>query len=346
MRYFVMLVLLFALETPLAPLGAQSDDAELRNIAWSPDGTRVSGVFDDYTVAVWAVDALDEPLLTFQPELAQVATWTADSEQLVVQGRRVASAEGQIEMALTLWDAATGEFLETVFAITLDSSFDFNPMNGLFRLPVFGVDSTGRPAAMSYGDGEIIFEDGSVLQLDVDAPLFEVQHIVWGPGAEQIAVVWGNAYANRIDLVDLETRTTQQRFSTDDQSYVGELGWDATGRYIAVANIRFECCRGPSNLAIYDTTDAATVHIPLDLSLQGGTRLDAPFAWHPSERVLALATATAIEFYEPTSVAPLYTLPREGVINFVWSPSAEQLALLVPGNVIEIIDTPEEALPR
>lgn len=330
MRRFLPLILLVTFVIHSHPGLAQDASAEvvlLEDIAWSPDGTRIAGVYSDSHVAIWSVDDLSDPLLTFQAELADSVTWTADSQHLIAQGKQFDEA-GLIQLSVTKWDADTGELSETMFTLEMDMNLEFDFYYFLNdALPAIAFDSTGTRAALSLRDGLVRLSDGyHILHLDYPNTTNHVRYMEWSPDNRYLAVVYGDSDTYTIQIFDVESEELTLIISQDFQYFITDLGWDASGTHLATSSMRYTCCEGWSNLGVYNIETDENLYWDADFWKTEIARYAAPIAWHPSQYILAYADEDSIEIYNPDEPKPLFTIAVNEAKDIEWSPDGTQIA--------------------
>jgi WD40 repeat protein len=339
MRLFFQVIIIVSLFLQVQFVIAQdtsTDSNEVKDIAWSPDGTQIAGIYRDSRVAVWSLDNLSRPILTFQTEFADKIRWTPDSQYLIVQGTD-AQDDNLIQMSVTKWDAFTGELVDTMMSFHLNTIFEFNPY-GYYIFPVLAFDSTATKAAYSFLAGKVYLSDGiQVLHLDGSATNY-VHLIEWSPDSLHLAVVYGSSDIYSIQIFNVESGELIHSIFQDLQYYVTDLGWDSTGNYLATSSMRFTCCEGWSNIGVYSVEHDEIDYFTADHWWEEVAHYPAPIDWHPTEFLLAIATTDAIEIYDPAIDDALITIPVEEARDIEWSPDGTQIAGISSAGVLKIWD--------
>ena len=307
--------------------------SQLIGIAWSPDSTRIAAFHDDYRVSIWPVGNLDEPVTTFQVDFVDELLWTPDSRYLIVQGVSIED-DTHLRMQATQWDADTGELMDTLMNFELDTRYEFNPY-GYNIFPVLAFDSMTENTAFSFRDGTVYLSDGlNVLHVG-ESTTAHVYMMDWSPNNQRLAIVYGGSDAYSIHLFDVVSGEREYRIDQSMQYFVTDLAWDATGRYLATASMRFTCCEGWSNIGIYLTESSESTYLFPEQWLNEVRTSPAPLAWHPTETLLAFAGEESIEIISPIQDEQ-YALPVAQAIDIAWSPMGDQMAVITASGVIEI----------
>ncbi|MBC7814070.1 MAG: WD40 repeat domain-containing protein [Burkholderiales bacterium] len=344
MRSLLQFSLLVALTLQLNFAVAQNNStetAQLETIAWSPDGTRIAGSYGDARVSVWGVDNLSNPILSFQTELADKITWTPDSHYLIAQGNH-SDENGHLQSSVTKWDADTGEFVDTLFAFELDTTFEFNPY-GYYIVPTLALDSTTTKAAFSFRNVTVYLSDGTqVLHPNNQAATHNVYRMEWSPDGERLAIVNGATDIYTIEVFDIASGDVIQVIVPSFQYYITDLGWDTTGNYLAASSMQFTCCESWSNIGVYHVQDAEALYSydAADRWWGNIARYDAPVAWHPTDFLLAIANVNTVEIYDPNVENALFTIAVDEARDIEWSPDGTQIASVSSNGVLELWDVP------
>ncbi len=340
MKQFIRFIFVFAIFLQVRDARGQNDPAaspKLQDIAWSPDGTRIAGAYQNSQIAIWSVNDLIDPIVTIQVE-ADTVSWTPDSRQLIVQGTS-ATDDHLLRMSVTKWNASTGQKVDTLMSFQLDTGFDFNPY-GYNIFPVMALDSTATKAAFSFRGGTVLISDGSqVLHLKNVNTTNAVLRMIWNPNGQQLAVIYGSSDIYNIQVFNTETDELILNIYQDLQYFVTDWGWDASGTYLATSSMRYTCCEGWSNIGIYKI-EKGDDYIDTQFWRTNIERYAAPIAWHPSKYILAIATTDAIEVYDPSEKEPFFKVAVNEARDIEWSPDGMQIAGVTSDNTIKIWDVP------
>jgi WD40 repeat protein len=339
MKQFIGFIVIFAVTFQLSSVRAQNDvttKPELQNIAWSPDGTRIAGLYQNSQIAIWSVNDLINPLVTFQTKQADTLTWTPDSQQLIVQG--IDAAEDHLlQMSVTKWDASSGQKVDTLMSFQLDTRFDFNPY-GYNIFPILALDSTTTKAAFSFGGGSVLISDGSqVLHLKNVNTTNSVLSMIWSPNGRQLAIVYGSSDIYNIQIFNVENDELILNIYQDLQYFITDWGWDSSGTYLATSSMRFTCCEGWSNIGVYKI-EKGDDYLDSQFWRPNIERYAAPIAWNPSKLILAIATTDAIEVYNPSDKKLLFRVAVNEAKDIEWSPDGKQIASVSGDGTIKIWD--------
>jgi WD40 repeat protein len=291
-------------------------------LAFSPDSTTLvsGGSRDDYSVRLWDVASAAETALLegHEAQIAAVA-FNVDGSQV-----ETASYDG----TLRLWDAASGELVETI-----DQTADGDPLaisnlatffsvdgthvayfsEASFDINIFDLDSQ-QEFALSEGSEELadLMETVGALRLSDDGFWLAVEEIDGGP----------------IHLIDLETNlevTTLERADTESL-YFTAIALSADGAMVAAVDDT------SSVIQLWDVesgepTLALSGHEPQNDDFTLGVY---GLAFNPDGTLLASAsydgTVRIWDVADGTELAVLETSGEGGSGVVVWSPDGTLLA--------------------
>lgn len=335
-------LILFTMLTYPATAQTSSDDVnKLSTIAWSTDGTRIAGVYDDSSIAIWAVENTNDPILTIDADIADDVMWTPDSEYIITQGRHLQN-ENHLQMSVTKWRATTGELVETLFSFEMDTSLEFN-WYGYVIFPAIAIDRTATNIAYSFRSSNTYLSGvPTVLFAGPDSWNNYNYMMQWSPGSTHIAVANGTSDVYNILIFETDSQNPIFVINQSMQYFVTDMVWDSTGKYLATSSITITGGEGWSSIGIYEI-EQPTDEIPLYIYSADRWWYEvnpdaASIAWHPIDTILAVATEFAIEFYSPLSDDAIYTIPAASIQDLAWSPDGTQIAGVLLDGTIQIWD--------
>ncbi|MBG0814848.1 AAA family ATPase [Planomonospora sp. ID82291] len=266
----------------------------VRNLAWSPDGTRVVTASRDGTGRVWdAVTGRTSAVLSGHEGMVEMASWSPDSSMVATASR---------DQTIRLWDAGTGDVRRVLTGA---------------RDVVRGVDwaPDGRHVAGASRDLVVRIWDAASGETvrELRGHRDNVIGIAWSPDGHRLAtashdrtvIIW-NVAENRADLT-LEGH----------QDYVEGIAWSPDGTRVATSS-------GDQTIRIWDAGDGRQT-----LLIRGHREPVWNVDWSPDGRMLVSASADGTaRIWDPYDARPLGVLRGhgDGVWGAAWSPDGSRIA--------------------
>jgi WD40 repeat protein/DNA-binding CsgD family transcriptional regulator len=284
-----------------APLIIQGHFRPARDVAWSPDGSKLTSASDDNTIMVWDART-GENLLMLSGHTEDVTSveWSPD-------GMRLAS--GSRDNAVFLWDVQTGELVETLRAYSSE-----------IRAIAWSLD--GAHLASGDLDGRVVLWDP-----EGDEPLGTLEgHADWIHSLEWLAdsrTLMSASAGGTIIFWDVKTRETLRSLELlptytheffEVISFVAALSPD--GSRLAHG--------GFGGAALFDAATGEEIF-----------QIDEDFtsvrsaAWSPDGLIIALGSGTGeASRWNSQTGEPMGTFDvgRFALHGLAWSPDGERLA--------------------
>jgi WD40 repeat protein len=305
------------LENPF-PVSALFQEAQIMDLAWSPDGSKLvtvpsTTIWDAVTGQQLTVLAcMDSPRtgISFLGDNVDWAIKTGNHRSIIATGIRV--VEENVDV-ISIWDADTGERLHDFTLQDAVISIDLSPDGALLAVGALtsedGVGitlwdvSTGQQSHRFPGFDE------------VKAGINYVPDVAWSPDGSVLAFITGGAY---IVLWDINDPQNTRFLREEDRVPDDRIDWSPDGNLIAAGT-------GP-RLRIWDVSTGTLVH---SLERRGWVR-DIRFS--PDGTLLAVGSYITYGLDSAVIVDPL-----KGVVLHVlkgssytpavaWSPDGMKLA--------------------
>jgi WD40 repeat protein len=324
---FVIFLLLFSFQ-----IQAQNQGAEVRSIAWSPDGSQIAlgggPIFcnndPDTNARPYGITILDattrQPVATFEGHVCAVnsVAWNFDGSKL---------ASTSDDGTARVWDTTTGQLL----SVLQDSYGRGVRVTGLAWSP----DGSKLAHFVDLGRSPVtIWNPNTGETLDVIDVANDVESLAWSPDGGKLAV--GN-FNKTVQILDVETGQILNTFDAFDQDgRVASVDWSPDGRKLAISGI---------GLRILDAQTGQLL-----LSFQGHTGDSTIFvAWSPDGIKLAsvggLDNSVRIWDTETGLQSGVFPTQQLQLFSVTWSPDGGYLAYATSGDAVQIIPTPHLATP-
>jgi WD40 repeat protein len=289
------------------------------SLAWSPDGAQLAaaGKGFDKPVHIWNIgDANtipDFPALIIRPQVVDTVAWTPDGQFIVTSGTDV-DHEQTIYHNVTMWDAETGEEVQTLYHMQFANRANVLPpiiaWNSDFTRSVYSNrGNTVQPPTDIWNGAS----DDTTITVSGDL----VELVAWSPDDSMLATASrirsDSPYV--IDIWGLEHRTHSICISPYDPEL---LAWSPDGTKLAIGG---ELKYGSDLLYICDVKTGNNV------IAYGTDGVTSQVTWHPSSNFVAF-TSVGIPFM----VTDIETGERSRIFRSVnvgalaWHPSGDWLA--------------------
>ena len=272
---------------------------EVRDVAWSPDGTIIATASGDGTARLWdTATASQVSQLTGHTAPVYDVAWSPDGTTIATVGE---------DGTTRLWNTATG---------SQTSQFDTHtfPARAVAWSPDGTVIATasddGTARLWDIATGTVTSQLTTHTALAQESPVFTV---AWSPDGTMIATGGGGGGAARLWDAATGTQTAQL---TGHAGWVSAIAWNPYGTIIATAS-------GDGTARIWDTVTASQIR-----QLTGHTAPVYDVAWSPDGTTIATAsqdgttrlwdTATGTHISELTGHA--------GWVYVAWSPDGTAIA--------------------
>lgn len=303
----------------------------ISSVAWSPDGTHLASMAGDGFVRIW--DAASwEVMLTREHE-----AWIGG--QIYWSGATL--LQNDVQGNLYLWDATTGETLQSITELRHIDADAWTPDGARFAFAeddhIYVMDSTsgkelhelsghlGWIDALNYSpDGSVLVSAGldAVVRLWEDGEqrfalrghTEEVTSAVWSPDSTRLATASYDVTARIWDAASGEVLQTLNGHT----AAVRAISWSPDAAHVATEGNDFR-------IGIWDVDTGELLRF-LELDhMQGGVQ---SVAWSPDGRWLAAARdVDTLYIWEVETGRRLYTLEQVDVRTQAWSPDGRFLAV-------------------
>ncbi len=266
----------------------------VRNLAWSPDGTRIATASRDGTARIWDA-ATGSPLreLTGHLGMVEMVAWSPDSTRIATASR---------DRTVRIWDADTGRCV-----LTLNQATDV--VRGVAWSP------DGQRVAGSSRDRVVRVWEADTGRLAVELRGHEdnVLGAVWSPDSSRLAT----ASHDRAVIVWHVDEARPSAVLRGHQDFVEGVSWSPDGTRIATGS-------GDHTIRIWDVESGRQ-----ELLIRGHRDRVWNVAWSPDGTALASASADGTaRVFSPVNAEETAVLRGHSdyVWGVVWSPDGKQLA--------------------
>ncbi|MEV4092294.1 nSTAND1 domain-containing NTPase [Streptosporangium saharense] len=266
----------------------------VRNLAWSPDGTRVVTASRDGTSRIWdAVTGRALAVLSGHEGMVEMASWSPDSTRVATASR---------DQTIRLWDAASGKPIKALTGAS-------DVVRGVAWSPDGAhVAGTSRDLVVriwAADSGEVVREFAGHRD--------NVLGVSWSPDGLRLAT----ASHDRTVIVWNVTDGAVGFRLEGHRDYVEGIAWSPDGTRMATSS-------GDQTIRVWDATDGRQT-----LLIRGHTEPVWNVSWSPNGRMLASASADrTARLWDPFDARPLGVLRGHdaGVWGVTWSPDGTYVA--------------------
>ncbi|GAA3736942.1 hypothetical protein GCM10022205_23650 [Spinactinospora alkalitolerans] len=266
----------------------------VRNLAWSPDGTRIATASRDGTTRIWdARSGASLRELTGHLGMVEMVAWSPDSARVATASR---------DRTVRIWDAETGRSI-----LALSQATDV--VRGVAWSP------DGRWVAGASRDRVVrLWEAGTGrLSVELRGHGDNVLGITWSPDGSRLAT----ASHDRTVIVWELDEARPDVVLRGHQDFVEGVSWSPDGTRIATGS-------GDHTIRVWDAEDGRQ-----ELLIRGHRDRVWNVAWSPDGGMLASASADGTaRVFSPVNAEEAAVLRghSDGVWAVAWSPDGEQLA--------------------
>lgn len=315
-------------------------EGEFWDVRWSPDGQRLAVVrqTDVRTVEIWDFvdNAFSEaPTVTIPVDNAHQVRWLPDGQHIVTHGHYLLTRN-----YVAMWDANTGELTEVLLdEIAVPQNCCDPPTPSIVGwntdYTVSAIKQDNHTIALSSG-GEFAFR----LPIGLDSPDYtevpsygSIAQAEWSPGNSYIAVVHVDGSPHySFHLIDVETLESVLFALGPDYDAVG-LVWSPDETTLAVASYWYSAGSGVTTIIVRFYRIGELVRygneVIISHELLYGTRYNPALVWSPDSSIIAIASSTAVRFFETSQFEPLYEFDLTYVQALDWHPST---AFIISGD--------------
>lgn len=242
---------------PLSSLLPTSGGAELRGIAWSPDGSQIAVSFFGSTsgssVLVWNVQSGALVRLPLKSNSGvEGISWSSDGKYIAADTFQMKYTDPLSQRGVIAWNVATRQMVlqkDTGSLPDINVVLAWQP--GTHTLAQIGVVKAGS----GYTTAILIFDgtSGKMLKRLV-VPVSDV--LAWSPDGKYLAYTSpiDLAKGNTAKILDASNWSTAYTYKTD-KNLIEELAWSPNGRYIATGETVVEDRASVGVVRVWTTLD-------------------------------------------------------------------------------------------